>query len=101
MPHFPERVRSLPPFKGPFDAYKLAAEGCDVLLASYPAGTALEEHTHETNNVGVITQGEMIITIEGVEHRYKVGDWYKIPAGTVHSARTDVDTSEIEFWFYD
>ena len=101
MPHFPEQLRSLPPFEGPFDAYKLAAEGCDVLFASYPAGTALEEHTHETNNVGVITQGEMIITIEGVEHRYKVGDWYKIPAGTAHAARTDVDTSEIEFWFYD
>ena len=101
MPHFPERLRSLPPFEGPFDAYKLAAEGCDVLLASYPAGMALEAHAHETNNVGVITQGEMIITIEGVEHRYQVGDWYKISAGTVHAARTEVDTSEIEFWFYD
>ena len=101
MPHFPEQLRSLPPFEGPFDAYKLAAEGCDVLFASYPAGMALEEHTHKTDNVGVITQGEMIITIEGVEHRYKVGDWYKIPAGTAHAARTDVDTSEIEFWFYD
>ena len=101
MPHFPERLRHLPPFEGPFDAYKLAANGCDVLLASYPAGTTLEEHTHETNNVGVITQGEMILTIEGVERRYGIGDWYKSPAGTPHAARTEVDTSEIEFWFYD
>ncbi|MDH3670047.1 MAG: hypothetical protein OES46_02645 [Gammaproteobacteria bacterium] len=42
MPHFPGRVRSLPPFEDPFDAYKLAAAG-----------------------------------------------------------RTEIDTLEIEFWFYD
>ncbi|MFQ5935661.1 MAG: cupin domain-containing protein [Acidiferrobacterales bacterium] len=100
MSHFPEKLRNLPPFEGPFDAHKLAAEGCEVLLASYPAGTNLEPHTHDTHNVGVITQGVMMITMTGQERRYAVGDWYEIPAGTVHSARTEVDTSEIEFWFH-
>jgi hypothetical protein len=40
-PHFPELIRSLAPFDGPFDAYRLAAEGCEVLFASYPAGTEI------------------------------------------------------------
>ena len=101
MSHFPGRLRSLPAFDGPFDAHRLSAQGCDVLMASYPAGTKLETHTHETNNVGVITQGAMLITVAGEERRYEVGDWYEIAAGTPHSARTEVDTSEIEFWFYD
>ena len=101
MPHFPQRLRSQPKFDGPFDAYKLAAGNCDVLMASYPAGTELETHTHETNNVGVITQGAMLITVDGEERRYEVGDWYEVTAGTPHSARTEVDTSEIEFWFHD
>ena len=101
MPHFPERLRQLPEFDGPFDAFKLAANGCDVLMASYPGGTELETHTHETNNVGVITQGAIYITTDGVERRYSVGEWYELAAGTPHSARTEEDTSEIEFWFYD
>jgi len=29
--------RDPPKFDGPFDAYKLRAQGCDVLFASYPA----------------------------------------------------------------
>lgn len=101
MPHFPEKLRSLPEFDGQFDAHQLSAKGCDVLFASYPAGTNLEPHTHDSNNVGVITQGAMIITMDGQEQRYGVGDWYEIPAGTAHAARTEENTSEIEFWFHD
>lgn len=101
MPHFPDKLRNLPKFDGPFDAYTLAAGRCDVLMASYPSGTELETHTHPTNNVGIITQGAMIITVDGEERRYEVGEWYEVAAGTPHSARTEVDTSEIEFWFDD
>ena len=31
----------LPAFEGPFDTHRLAADGCDVLVASYPAGTVI------------------------------------------------------------
>ncbi len=99
MTHFPERIQSLPAFDGPFDAFKLAAQGCDVLFASYPAGTEISPHFHETDNVGVITQGELILTMDGQETRYKTGEWYRVSAGAVHSARFVEETSEIEFWF--
>jgi RimJ/RimL family protein N-acetyltransferase len=97
--HFPERIRGLPPFEGPFDAFRLAAEGCQVLFASYPAGTVIEPHTHATENCGVVTQGELLLTVDGVETRYLPGDWYHLSAGQTHSARFEVATSEIEFWF--
>ncbi|NEP16054.1 MAG: cupin domain-containing protein [Leptolyngbya sp. SIO4C1] len=99
MSHFPEQLRALPKFDGPFDAFRLAAENCNVLFASYPPGTDISPHTHETDNVGVITQGELILIMDGQETRYGVGDWYHVPAQVVHAARFEQVTSEIEFWF--
>ena len=100
MPHFPELLRALPKFEGPFDAFKLDAQGCDVLFASYPAGTTIAPHHHETENVGVITQGELILTAEGREARYGPGQWYHVAARQTHAARFEQPTSEIEFWFH-
>lgn len=96
---FPALIRSLPEFDGPFDAFRLGASGCEVLFASYPAGTEIEAHSHPTENVGVITAGELILTMDGEQTRYGPGDWYHVPAERTHAARFDVDTSEIEFWF--
>jgi len=98
-PHFPDLIRQLPDFEGPFDAHRLQAHNCEVLFASYPAGTVIDTHTHPTRNVGVITEGELILTYEGKETRYGVGDWYHVDANAEHAARFDVATSEIEFWF--
>ena len=98
-PHFPGLIRGLPEFEGPFDAFRLAAEGCDVLFASYPAGTVIEAHTHPTRNVGVITEGELILTKGDEVTRYGPGDWYEVLANEEHAARFDVATSEVEFWF--
>ena len=44
MAHFPKLLRELPPFDGPFDAFRLEAKNCDVLFASYPAGTVIPPH---------------------------------------------------------
>ncbi len=99
MTHFPEQLKALPKFDGPFDAYKLTAQNCDVLFASYPIGTEIPPHTHDTDNVGVITQGELILIMDGEEKHYKPGDWYHVPAQAIHAARFEQETSEIEFWF--
>ena len=99
MSHFPALLHDLPRFDGPFEAFKLAAKGCDVLFASYPAGTIIPPHNHETENVGVITQGELILSLDGKETRYGPGMWYHVPAGARHAARFEQETSEIEFWF--
>ena len=99
MPHFPQQLRALPKFDGPFDAYKLTAQNCSVLFASYPSGTKIPPQTHDTDNVGVITQGELILMMDDKETRYTAGDWYHVPVRTVHAARFETETSEIEFWF--
>lgn len=96
---YPEKIKSLPLYDGRFDAYKLAAQECDVLFASYPAGTSISAHVHDTDNHGVITRGELILTMNGVTSRVAAGSWYHVPANTEHSAHFETDTDEIEFWF--
>ena len=97
--HFPPEIEALPDFDGPFDAHRLSAEGCEVLFATYPAGTTIAPHTHPTDNVGVITKGELVLTVGGELTSYVPGDWYHVPAETEHAARFDTDSAEIEFWF--
>ena len=96
---YPDRFRSLPLYDGRFDAFKLAAEGADVLLASYPAGTLISEHVHDTDNYGVIVRGELILTMNGNITRHGCGDWYHVPAFVPHAAKFEQETDEIEFWF--
>ena len=99
-PHFPPGILALPAFGGQFDASKLEASGCDVLFASYPAGTSLPPHDHDTANVGGITQRELILTVNGAEKRYGPGDWDRVSSLAKHSARFEQETLEIEFWFH-
>ena len=96
---FPDRIRALPRFDGPFDAFRLAGDDCDVLFASYPAGTTIDPHSHDTENHGVITQGELILITQGSERRLGPGQWYHLERGQIHAARFEVPTAEVEFWF--
>ena len=97
--HFPPEIMKLEVWEGPFSAHRLGADGCDVLFATYPAGSVIDEHQHATDNIGVITKGELVLFVGGEESRHGPGDWYHVPAETPHAARFDVDSAEIEFWF--
>lgn len=97
---YPNIIKTLPLFDGRFDAYKLEAKNSDVLFASYPAGTSIPNHKHDTDNHGVITRGELILTINGEVSRIGVGNWYHVPANVEHSAQFEVETDEVEFWFH-
>ncbi len=97
--HFPPEIEALPDFDGPFDAHRLHAAGCEVLFATYPAGTSIEPHQHPTDNVGVITKGRLVLVIDEQVTTYGPGEWYHVPAGVEHAARFDHDSAEIEFWF--
>lgn len=99
--YYPDRICELPRFEGQFDARRLTADSCEVLFANYPAGTVIDAHTHDTDNVGVITRGELLLTMDGETQTVSAGQWYHVPAGKEHSAEFREDTCEIEFWFAD
>jgi len=98
---YPDRIKKLPQYDGRFDAYKLEAKECDVLFASYPAGTSIPPHTHDTDNHGLITRGELMLTINGEITKIGAGEWYHVPANTEHAAKFEIETDEIEFWFHE
>ena len=97
--HFPAEIEALPNFDGPFDAHRLRAAEVRGAVRHVPAGTTIEPHIHPTNNVGVITKGQLILTVEDQVTRYGAGEWYHVPVGVEHAARFDTDSAEIEFWF--
>ncbi len=96
---YPDRIKKLPLYDGRFDAYKLEAKESDVLFASYSPGISIPPHSHDTDNYGVITRGELILTMNGETKRFSVGDWYHVPANMEHAADFEIETDEIEFWF--
>jgi quercetin dioxygenase-like cupin family protein len=98
---FPDRIGRLPVFEGAFPARRLTADGCDVLFASYPAEQRLAVHHHAAECVGIVTHGELLLTLHGVERAYRPGQWFHIPAGAPHAARFAIATALIEFWFRD
>lgn len=98
---YPDKIKALPLYDGRFDAYKLEAKDSDVLFASYPAGTSIPPHVHDTDNHGVITRGELILNMNGKVTRVCVGEWYHVPANVEHSAEFEVETDEVEFWFHE
>ncbi len=97
--HFPEKILALPTFKGRFDANKLTAENVDIYFASYPRNTAISAHKHNTDNHGVVTQGRLILIVDGIEKYFNIGDWYHLKPHQVHAARFEENSSIIEFWF--
>ncbi|MEX0965385.1 MAG: cupin domain-containing protein [Pseudohongiellaceae bacterium] len=97
--HYPDQICNLPEFEGQFDARKLSAENCDVLFATYPAGTVIDAHRHDTDNVGIITKGALVLTMDGESKTLSTGQWYHVPAQKEHSAEFLEDSCEIEFWF--
>lgn len=96
---YPEFIKSLPAFDGPFDAYKLGADKFDVLFAQYPAGTDIPTHQHDTENIGVVTSGCLQLETGGETRLFKPGDWYHLVPCQTHAARFTEDTQLIEFWF--
>lgn len=96
---YPDLIQQLPRFAGPFDAHQLSADNCDVLFATYPAGTQIPEHTHHTENVGIITRGVLLLTMDGVTKSFGTGQWYHVPANKPHAAEFPEEACEIEFWF--
>jgi quercetin dioxygenase-like cupin family protein len=47
----------------------------------------------------VVTAGELILIVNGIETRYRSGEWYHVPPGQTHAARFEHETTEIQFWF--
>jgi quercetin dioxygenase-like cupin family protein len=68
-----------------------AAGGEQVLVCrvNYEAGFGVGTHAHEhTEQVMVVTEGELEVTVDGETRTLQAGDWAVINRGVEHSLRT-------------
>lgn len=57
-------------------------------LAEIPAGLAIGLHTHPGTEQGTLTEGEIVIMVDGQpEKTLKAGDRWTIPPGVPHDAK--------------
>ena len=63
----------------------------EAILAVYEIAPGINagRHTHPGPETGTLTEGEMVLMMDGQADRtLKAGDSYQIPVGTVHDVRT-------------
>jgi len=70
-----------------FEAQARAAGFEAVLERHWPAGTVLDEHTHPFAVQAVVVQGEMWLTIDGLERHLRVGDRFELGCEVPHAER--------------
>ncbi len=57
----------------------------------------LAEHTHESQ-YGIVLEGKIELTINGVKKTYQKGDRYYIPKGIKHSGKIYAGYADITFF---
>jgi quercetin dioxygenase-like cupin family protein len=75
-----------------------AAGGEQVLVCrvNYDAGFGVDTHSHEhTEQVMIVTEGELELTVDGETRTLRAGDWAVIGKGVEHSVRTE---NGAQFW---
>ena len=57
----------------------------DVERRNLPAGTVIAEHAHSYDVRALVLNGAITLTVEGVDHAYREGDIFVMPAGHRHA----------------
>jgi quercetin dioxygenase-like cupin family protein len=85
---FPEFIAALPAPRSPVEMSAHIVPSEHVLTMFYEVDDDVEvpEHAHGAQ-WGVVLDGELELTIDGVAHTYRRGDSYYVPDGAPHSAR--------------
>jgi quercetin dioxygenase-like cupin family protein len=67
----------------------LFGEGAMLNLLEFEPGARVPVHDHPHEQLGYVLEGELALEIDGVEHRLRPGDAYRIAGGTPHAAWAD------------
>ena len=63
----------------------LRRDGFAVERRSMPPSTVVAEHSHPFDVRALVLNGEITLTVEGVEYAYREGDVFVLPAGHRHA----------------
>ena len=98
--NFPKAIEDLPladiPLKG-ITAFLSEGEKHQIIFMEFEEDVDLPEHQHESQ-YGIVLEGKIELTIDGVENIYTKGDRYYIPAGTLHFGKIYAGYADVTFF---
>lgn len=97
---FPDPIINLPEADIPISGLKAyLSQGSDhqILFMKFGEDVEVSEHYHESQ-WGIVLEGRIELTINGIKKEYKAGERYFIPEGVKHSAKIYAGYSDITFF---
>lgn len=97
---FPDSITNLPEADIPLSGLKAyLSQGSDhqILFMEFDEDVEVSEHYHESQ-WGIVLEGRIELTINGIKKEYKAGERYFIPEGVKHSAKIYAGYSDITFF---
>ncbi len=97
---FPEPVIQLPQADIPVPgvtAYLSQSDTHQIIFMEFSQDVEIGEHSHESQ-WGIVLEGQIDLTINGVKNTYHKGDRYFIPKGTPHAAKIHAGYADITYF---
>jgi quercetin dioxygenase-like cupin family protein len=79
------------------NGYLLQGKDNQLVFFEFNKDTTIPRHSHGAQ-WGIVVDGEIRLTISGVEKTYRKGDSYYVPAGAEHSGVTFAGFKAIDFF---
>lgn len=100
MPIFPEPIRKLPqadiPLNG-ISAYLFQGEESQIIFMEFSQDVELPTHSHE-EQWGIVLEGKIELSFDGVTRTYAKGDRYFIPKGVEHFGKIYAGYADMTFF---
>ncbi len=97
---FPKPIQNLPAADIPINglkAYLSQGENHQIIFMEFENDVDLPEHSHESQ-YGIVLEGRIDLTINGVKKTYKKGDRYFIAKDTIHSGKIYAGYADMTFF---
>lgn len=99
---FPIQVDTLPSVDIPFPPEVVTSRAIRsndglVVFFTFHQDVELPAHSHG-DQCGMVLQGRIDLTLDGVERTFSSGESYDIPAGTVHGAKVHAGSTIIDIF---
>jgi quercetin dioxygenase-like cupin family protein len=97
---FPDVITSLPEADIPLNgvqAWLSQAETHQIIFMEFSRDVDLPEHSHAAQ-YGIVLEGTIDLTIDGMGYTFTKGDRYYIPEGVRHSGKIHAGYADITFF---
>lgn len=74
---------------------KASSQGYAIVKRSVGPSEGLDDHDHDYDVWGLVTEGEFQITVDGETRRYPTGSEFRLEAGCPHSERAGPDGASL------